>query len=523
MRQIITLLFGIQLCSLGPVSLAMGQHSDLRMDSLDRLPAGRSPAHAPVEAKLEVFSYSNHISVVIQVSDPFIKTVRDRRYSDQVHLWLALPPSAYPPDFEYSLHPNYLVEERDRRNLRRAAPQKRYFSSYAEEREAVDLKSFRELYQDSLVRATPPDSLYTPSYSKLRSQGIHFGLVQLALFPDNRPVEILNTDGLQAAEDACQLRLGDLRQGISYWADSLEGGGYQITAEIRPEALGFVQMPYQDRIRLLAEVWDARPGFGKAKPILSNSALGEPGLPATFPEIFLTQSLYTNITDIPDPLLEDADFFPIFVNEQTDWVPVQIDIDGLKIKSLHLSNSLTELRFARQALQYETQELPPYDIETLKIGQAYVNQVAQQRDIIRVNDQWLETSLLQADSLPLTRQHEWFLFPDGALGLIVKGESARQPYGWGDCATCAEELLNIYRVEHNRIDHLLRIRQSHGQETFLQVKDLLYEDYFVRQYDWVSSGNIFVLRLESLEGVQDKRIKVAWQADSRSFAVVEVP
>ncbi|MEO0471656.1 MAG: hypothetical protein AAF206_18655, partial [Bacteroidota bacterium] len=242
-----------------------------------------------VETSMQVYCDGEVLSLVIEVIDPEVVQNEEPFLGDHLQIGLALPQSAYPEDFEYRLHPMYLCSQGNTRGGESESP--RVFSVYGEFSQNIDRRKFLSMYPRTDRIET--EALQIPDPRDLRRQQLDFGLVRYALFPNGRPVQMLNKQNVRLMESVLDTRFGKLTKGIAYTAEMRENGdGYIINAQIEPRALGFVQMPNLEELRILVQVFKVGPR-PNPEPVLSNGPTSNPKHPFTYPRVFFREPLRT--------------------------------------------------------------------------------------------------------------------------------------------------------------------------------------------------------------------------------------
>ncbi|MCB0836872.1 MAG: hypothetical protein KDD99_09450 [Bacteroidetes bacterium] len=507
----------------------MGQPADFEMDNFFSLNKENKEFKdrtitPKVSASAKLYSYGETLSLVVSVKDDRVKIVKNSdEATDHIELWLALPPSSYPPNFEYVHHPDYIAYHPPVTRDKGEIGPSRFFSIYSEYAPQIEKPSFVNGF-DYPHDQQGNDSLFVPDYRFLTKEEVHFGIVHFGLFPDGRKPVHYNREQMKPLAQALGIEMGDFTEGISYVAEMTENeDGYIITARISPQALGFVQLPRLDQIRFMVDIADSGSNNRKANVVLSSSPQRKPGKPTSFNKVVFKEALKTNSTDIPDHFFQKASFNPIFVYGDKGWVPTSVDVDALVYQENRTSNSLTEVKFQKQSFQYDSGEYKNVPIESLKIDYNYVNKIPVHKELISVRNQLIEaeqTRLVQPDSLEKSSFGDnLFQFPDKSIGLIIRESTSHHPYGWGDCGQCIVENIRIFRITDTNVQAILNIQQSDGPDPYCQIGTYSFPGSYVSQLDWIKPGKILVVRISHYTEKDQERVKVTWAKDGSDVRI----
>ncbi|MEL7531698.1 MAG: hypothetical protein AAFN10_10340 [Bacteroidota bacterium] len=513
------------LCFLLPASL-LGQKPDFSLEQL--FPAVKSrnlppTTNAPQSASVALYSDGSSITLVIDVTDKYINMHPNFRLSDHVEIWFALPKSAYPQSFEYQFHPNYIAAEPIQTRGDLPEPP-RFFSAYSDYANGIDRNSFLQAFDYPSREQIIRDSLRLPIPQLLKNAQVPYGMVQFALFPDNRPPIHLNRKEMRWIEQGMSIKLGDLEAGIEYLAEEHESGdGYRITAKFSPQALGFVQLPELRNLRMMVDVFKSNTYGSSAKPILSSSSYREPNRPFTFNQINLRTPLNTNFTPVPNEVFGKLNFRPLGIYTMDDWIPCQVEVEGLIYKEGLISDKLTEVGFVSQPFRYESFNFESGRAERFLIRSYHLNSLPQDQEFFIFGNQVLKSDRVFLENREAIRiQNDLFRFPDGFPGVITNNLVTLNPYGWGPEGHRADRMLIVQKVFPEGSASLLTIRQTDGDQPICTIGDLSYPDFYVTQLDWVREGEVMVIRLNRLGSVEKKRIKVAFLEEGREVEITEV-
>ncbi|MEZ4827411.1 MAG: hypothetical protein R3C61_14195 [Bacteroidia bacterium] len=497
--------------------LAAGQVPDFATDQFYAI-GGNSGNGISASARL--FSYEATLSLVIEVRDKKVNIERENdENTDHIEVWFALPRTAYPSDFEYSSHADYIsyVPEKTR-GITEEDP--RFFSVFSEYGKITTPTDFTSRYDYPRSADIRKDSLPIPERRFLKARSVPFGVVHFGLFPDGRDVIQYNGSDLELVEDALHMRFGDLTGGIDYIAEINEKeDGYTITARISPQALGFVQLPQMDKIRFMVDIADS--GADPASPasvVLSSSSNRKPGVPSTFNQVDLHKPLKTSFGHIPADFLKSARLFPLFVYGNTEWILANVDVDGILYREQQVSQVLSEVKFSRVPYHFDITQPSGISVATLLMDLDHVNKLPTEKEFIKIGaspGKMLEVERVLNPGFPdgQSRRSRVFRFPDEIPGVIIRESSYLDPYGWGPCGDCVLETIHIRRITSDDVYDIMSINQGNGPDAFCEVGEFRFEGYYVNQMDWIQSGKILVVRLAHYNGKDQKRIKLSWEKD----------
>lgn len=504
-----------------PPFLLLAQKPDFEMLQLHPLESGRGRNfnQASLTANVSLYCDGQYLSLVVEVKDPRIQIHSQNRLTDQIELWMALPQSAYPSNFEFQLHPHY-ISSSDNRNARSDFGT-RVFSTYAEYRDQIELAPFIADFDYPSYAQIQREQLQVPSPSRLKKDEIHYGIVHYGLFSDGRPAVLYNRAYHQNLEEILNVPIGDLAEGITYTVDYSDDG-YIINAQISCQAIGFVPLPYLDQLRFMVDISDARADGARVYPTLSTSPKHELARAKSFNQVYFSTPLYTNKTQIPDHVFESTRFHPIYMYSTRGWVPTSIDTDALVYKEQKTSKELTEIKFSQQYIAYKSFENEGLPLESLKVAFNPVNALKREREYLLVQGQVLTTEWTPMNNSSWDFENSCFQFPDGAYGMIVRENQPFDPFGWGECGNCIQEKITVYRIGAWNKHNIVSIQQGNGPQAYCQIEDLNFDDYLVTRLDWIRKGKILVVRLDGQTSNDKKRIKISWNASGNKVKVEEV-
>jgi len=503
-----------------------GQKPDFAQDNLYVVSGSRFISNEnDISASTKVFCTGKYISIVIEVKDDVVKNMSDSYFTDHVELWFALPRSAYAGNFEYAMHPNYVYyqEGGNGRMWNEGTP--RFFSVYSEYSSEVNLRDFVRGYDYPKLAnfRTTNSKLKVPRPEKLRKGRAYYGIVHYGLYPDQRSPVLYDKNNYKLVESAVNHKMGNIAGGLKYVAERTDEG-YIINARISTRALGFVTFPKMEQIRLMVDVVDTDYGGRRDTTLLSTSSERVKGVPATFNRVEFQRPLRTNYSDVPDITFNKIGVQPVYMYTRSDWQPTYVDTDALVYGYESVSDSLIEVKFSPLPMEYKTNRSGGFPSEVLALNYEYVNTIRNQLEYILVNgfvfkSEQVKESLGGEDTV----RNSVFRFPDGVPGVILKDNLTVNPFGWGECGKCVEEIISIHRVASEGPREILSIFQGDGPNPYCQVQDLSFDDYYVAQLDWIDKGRLLVLNLRSWKSRARKRIKVTWDGDGTDVRVVLVP
>lgn len=510
-------------------TLLFGQQPDF---SLERLyPAVKSREIGPANtlaqaASVQLYSNGNSLSLVIDIQDPNVNAHPNYRLSDHVEIWFALPKNAYPQNFEYQFHPNYVIAASEPMRTRgEPMPVKpRFFSAYSEYASSIDRNSFLKVFDYPSREQIIRDSLRLPIPAMLKDAQVPYGMVQFALFPDNRPPIHLNRKDMRWVEQGMSIKLGDLEAGIEYVAEKHENDdGYTITAKFTPQALGFVRLPELKSLRMMVDIFKSNTYGQTAKPILSSSSYREEHQPVTFNLITLKRPLNTNFTPVPNKVFAQLNFHPLGIYTMDDWIPCQVEVEGLMYKEGVFSQHLAEVGFVNQPFRYESFNFESGRAERFLVRSYHLNRLPQDHEFFIFGNQVIKSDRVFFEKRePIRIQNDLFMFPDGFPGVITNNLVTLNPYGWGPEGQQADRMMIVQKVFPEGSASLLTIRQTDGPKPVCTIGNLQYPDYYVTQLDWIREGEVMVVRLNRQGSIEKKRIKVAFLEEGREVEIMEV-
>ncbi|MEM7367950.1 MAG: hypothetical protein AAF587_05075 [Bacteroidota bacterium] len=512
----------VQICLFGCLYLpTMAQ--DFTLEHLALLPHYRTELETPPpDARINLYCDGNNLTLVAEVIDDNIYISESSEATDHIEIWFALPRSAYPDDFEYRKHPDYIYAP-GMPSRGDWEPEGRLFSIYGEYTDWLDVDSFQLNYDYPDEVSVLEDSLLVPVPQILSQTQLPFGVIGFALYPDQRPAEILFPEAYQQLEDVLGFRLGDWTKGVTYTAEIDENGpGYQINAEISPLSLGFLPLPDLRETGFLVEIADHHPRSGIASVVRSSAPEREIARPSSFNQVYLSTPLYTNYSGISDAFFYEEDWDGMMVLAEDNWEFVSVEADALVYQPEESSQSLMEVSFHRLFLNQRFQYPYELQMEVLEFQKDYINAQSQLEHQFLIDHQFFRTRHIPTVPYPFV--DSMFVFPDGSPGLILHGHTPLSPYGWGDCGDCVEESYRIFRIVAGGSFELLRIEQSSAAPYFCEIgEEHSYANYAVESFDWIYPGEILVFRLSHRTEPKDKkRVKVSWEADGSGVLVEEL-
>ncbi len=505
--------------------LLFGQRPDFQLEMLHSLSKNRQTISSamPIMASTALYCDGKTLSLVVEVLDKDMHEHRNPALSDHIEVGFALPRSAYPENFEYQFHPHYVMVQPMRTRGEETMEKARFFSGYAEYVPSLDVSTFLREFDYPTQEQILRDTLRVPPPLLLQEGSIPFGIVRFALYPDSRPAIHLNRSEMSTLEKNLGIQLGDLEGGIQYDAERREqDDGYTIHAQFSPQALGFVQLPALSHLRFVVDVFKRKTDQSVASPILSTSAYSNPNSPSTFNLVPLQRPLETNFTPIPPEVFKALDFYPLGIYTRDQWLPNQVLVEGLLYREAQISNKLTEVGFRLQPFRYETFLVGEQQINRLTVRNFQLNRIPQDDEYFLVNNQVIRQEKVLIENKTLTGiSKDLFLFPDQRPGIVTYSRTLHHPFGWGPCGTCLDETFTIRKVSETGSRDLLRIRQTDGADAYCQIGDLVFDQFYVSQMDWIREGEVMVLRLNHQNTREKKRIKVAFLENGEEVQITD--
>lgn len=501
----------------------LGQTPDFELKELYHKAVSRSvSSNAPTSANVSLYNDGFKLNVVIEVRDRDVKISRIDEHCDQVHLWFALPKEAFPEQFNYKNHPDYILSSQYKsRGIEHTTSYLRFFSLGHKNPRSVNVGSFIRDYDYPTPSAV--DTFMVPPATQLMKEEVHWGMVQFSLFPDGRPAKFANRKAHRLIESALGEQLKDLGTYIKYtvdWMDEREG--YIINAEIKPEALGYLQVPVMKQIQFMVDLQDWSYQEQKLVSVMSSSPDTEAGYPDTYNKVSFFQPLRTNMLGIPDDIFYKTKFYPTILNSNRGWKPVSIHSDALVLKRHTLSRYIQEIAFRKQNIFFETLLEDGIPYEKLILEMDFINEQDTRQEYILLKGQKFEVRapIGKRFSGGGKKVNELFSFPDGSYGLILYNKAQMDIYGWGNCGSCLEEQINVYRVGDDQKERILSIQQGEGNEPYCQIGGYDMNDYYITQIDWIERGKVLVMRLDNWYNPSlKKRVKVSWDRRGKNVEI----
>ncbi|MBX7241456.1 MAG: hypothetical protein K1X92_06880 [Bacteroidia bacterium] len=473
-------------------------------------------------ASVKLFSDGDYLTLTVDVKDDIIENKPDNLETDHIEVWFALPSSAFPRDFEYNFHPKYIYSATPS-NPYEKTQKPRFFSVYSEYASSLGLQSFLSRYDYPSAKDVKGKSMGVPYPENLKECRLDYGIVQFGLYPDKRNPVQLNKDNYRILESMWGNRVGDFTEGVKYVVDKTQYG-YIISAQFSVKALGFVQLPKMEELRVMVDIID-KDGQGKASTILSTSQYRAKGSPVTFNTVRLKRPLRTNSTEVPDAVYNKLDFHPVYTYLDSGWLSTSVETDMVEYGEQNLSKSLLEIKFSKQPIRYTAYEdVSKNNIKKLSVDSDGVNTNAKTTEYYIINGQVFESEVSKiGKSRREALYNHTFSFPDGSAGLILKNKTAQNPYGWGNCKNCYEEVISIIRLQKGSAKTILAIYQGNTGNPYCQIGDKNYKGFYVYSLDWLREGKMLVFRLSSWDNTEKKRVKITWEDDGSKIAQTETP
>jgi len=495
---------------------SFAQDPDFELDPLYMHAASHSVPQRADHAAVKVYSHDQHINILVEVYDDVMMLSQDFQISDHIELWLALPPEAYPENFSFSLHPEYIYSQ-DTKNGKRH----RFFSIYPKYSHRVELEKFKNRFDYPNIEFTSSKEYQVPPPRSLQKTKVDYGVVKFALPLDRLEPVLLNRNNHRLLEKSMRINKGDIGDGLTYTIDPWDKG-YVVNIQIAPKALGFVMLPQMDRLLFRVDIYDSdSPSRSAHRMSTSRNVLDEH--PSTFTEVKLSRPLYTNYTNIPENIFYKSNFFPVSIYTRNGWVESQVDTDVLIISDQTASRYLTEILFDRLTLDFTEESVGGQIVGRLFIRKNFVNEISRSKEVISVMGSVVSGEQSLAKSRLLDHeQSSFFRFPNGDLGLMLIERTVLDPYEWGMCKDCLDESVYIYRINDGKVDELLNIYQIKAREVFCRIGIKKIENFYISHIDWIQKGRMMVLRLNHIKSNLKRRIKVSWDYRGENVKVEEV-
>lgn len=484
-------------------------------------------SESDLSAKVSLYSFEDYLSLVVEVKDEF-KDINSSQYlADHIELYFALPEDAYPEDFKAETHPYYLYAPPMAARGNENEGKSRFFSSQHPEMRDMEVSAFLSEKNYPPNPSIRKDSLDIPYSSQLSRKRIDYGIVHFGLFLDERTPILYNKKYHRIIEKNLDMKIGAVESGITYVVDQTEGG-YTLTAQIEPKALGFVQLPTMKNIRFSLDVVDTDGVTQNGFSVLSISGAGSHSMKdRTFMEVELKKPLKTNFSDTPDRVYRKTNYFPTYTYTESGWIPTAIEIDALYYKNQLSSNHLSEVQFIRRPQNYKLKTFPHQyiSLEQLSIDYEYVNLLDRTVHYTLIHNHVFSSQIMRTsekDSIAPPPM-QIFFFPDGKAGLVLSENATLSPYGWGENGHMLDERIRIMRINRDQALELLRIEQGEGEAAYCHIGNLSYEGFFVEKINWAKEGEIMVLLLKNRLTQTRKRLRVNWQADGSEIEIQELP
>ena len=264
---------------------------------------------ADADARARILSDGQKLYLEIDVTDDNVVVGPGELSGDRVEVWFALPsadgvddsvpvagpfteaPVASPP----AVPPVYVMADSSRL----------YWRSHT-----ADVDSFRQEVANPYIilggqeyhyadLATPGrrnwikdevDSLMAEArQGGYRQVHVFYGITHLGFFPDGRPAFLYDRDRYRLIEEQADVRLGPLAESARYTA-SQTSGGYQIRAQLPPEALAFFRKDGLSEMMVLIDIVDIDE-LGSKATLLSSAQGRTWGRPNTFDRFTIRPSL----------------------------------------------------------------------------------------------------------------------------------------------------------------------------------------------------------------------------------------
>lgn len=488
-------------------SSAFAQKSDFQLDSLYTI-EGERMLTGPRDLKASTMLYcdGSAISIQVEVKDDIIDL--DRAEKDHLELWIALPPSSYPANFPYQTHPSYVQTPR----VNGQTPP-RYFSPRNPDFSGqVRTEYLANACDYPTSAAIVSQKMGLPPLNELKSATMPFGIVCFALDLDKNQATQLGREWYKGLQTQCGLRQGELAQGIKYAVEYSEDG-YVVNIQVQPRAMGFLQLPMMAEIRFAVDVIDVDYPSPR-KTVVSTAPNRQAWFPATFTAVKFNKPLQTNVLDIPTVFLEKTGIRPLAAMTDSGWVVTYVGAEMLMFRPERFSQSLVETAFRKVRHTFIKYEDPALKInaQLLLLDRAPVYTAIGQDQYFLIEGQVLRTELAKPErpeSFGLGNR--FFRYADGKVGFIAEETRQINPYGWGNCGTCLERSLSIWRFVEGKKWKIVTITQGENPgNAHCEINREPFPDFRMSRWDWVAKGSVIVFLLDSRTTKVRKRLKVSW-------------
>lgn len=488
---------------------AFAQKSDFQLDSLYII-EGERYLSGPRDLKASTLMYcdGSAISLQIEVRDDMVDI--ERALKDHIELWFALPPSAYAENFPYQTHPSYAQTPRVNGSIgpRYIAPAKPDFSG------RVRTEYLANACDYPTTAAITSQKINLPPLNELKAGIMPFGIVGFELALDQNQVSQIGRSMYRDLQTQCGLRQGDLTSGIKY-AVEINENGYIVTVQIRPRALGYLQLPAMNELRFVVDVVDIDYPATR-KTVASTAPNHKMWFPATYNHVKLNKPLQFNIIDIPASFLEKINLRPLAVLSDSGWVLASAHSEMLMFRQERFSLSLVETAFARTRHSFIKHDDPSLNLsaQALLLDRAPIYTAPGQDQFFLIEGQVLRTELAKPErpeSFGLGNR--FFRYPDGKVGFIAEETRPINPYGWGNCGPCLERSLSIWRFADGKKWKIVTVNQGESSgNAHCEINREPFPDFRMSRWDWVTKGSVLVFLLDSRTTKTRKRLKVSWDA-----------
>ncbi|MDP5171215.1 MAG: hypothetical protein NWR72_13305 [Bacteroidia bacterium] len=517
--------FCLYICCILPfflISVSSGQTPRADATFSRFFSANNHPEPTDIQAKAWIYSDGGSLTVIVEVQDPEIRTYRTAGYSDHIQLWIGLDESAFPEPFPHATHPHY-VGALYASSIDRGAPSTEniVFRTFAPQYKVTPITNdwVRQTgFPDEA--AVRKDSLEVPPASKLRSVNIPFGMVHYALFPDERPAQLLDRGDYQYLETAFNREIGDWASKIKYDVDTLDHQrGYIVSAHVPVEALGFARIPRIDALRIMIAVANAKTPGQPAELVAYSQPDNKQAVLAQMTRVAFAKPIRLNPSGIPDEVFTRIGWYPAVFLSRDGWTAVQAESGALVWRRDRVSHQWQETRFSTMSVQYKDYRPEGFPLQRLTATYRSLNMPDVEKDFVLLPTyvERLERSKgLQSDNIS---DVTYFRFADGAVGLILKESNSLNPYGWGECGNCLQERMKILRMTPEGVTPLVKWEQSEGPEPGFRIAGEFFPGFYLNSIDQIKGPELMVLALYHRDGRQFRRIKLSWDEKAKNYTI----
>ncbi|MGI9175399.1 MAG: hypothetical protein ACR2GR_08805 [Rhodothermales bacterium] len=394
---------------------------------------------ADADARARILSDGQQLYLEVDVTDDVVVTGPGELSGDRVEVWFALPgadgvddaaaiagpfaesPVATPP----AVPPVYVMADSSRL----------YWYDHT-----ADVDSFRQeaanphiilggQEYDYADLATPGrrnwikdevDALIAEArQGSYRQAHLFYGITHLGFFPDGRRAFLYDRDRYELIEEQAGVQLGPLAESVRYTASETTGG-YQIRAQVPPEALAFFLKAGLSEMTVLIDVVDIDE-IGSKATLLSSAQGRAWGRPSTFDRFTirppLSKPIYPSLgylgVGAPD---ESQQYFwerfpEVYMRTGAGWEPVARQWETLYAATRRMLVELPNIQqvtFQRSIFDHLSQRTGNHTVQVFDVADDYATTGRQALVVIDGDE-----------ALTAEQVVEVFTFGDGNPGLLT--------------------------------------------------------------------------------------------------------